>query len=118
MKSYPNKLVVTKFDPEHKRLSKSARDRSASRASPQRSQGTNLWVDRLPGNFTESQVMELFAAHEPVTVFMKKPPVHSATCSAYVSFSRQEQAGAAIDALNGTILPSAYFPLRIEPYQR
>ena len=104
MKSYPNKLVVTKFDPEHKRLSKSARERSVSK-TPQRIQGTNLWVDKLPGTFVDSDVMQLFAAHEPVTVFMKKQQMNNATCSAYVSFSRPEQAQAATDAFNGVILP-------------
>lgn len=51
MKSYPNRLTVTRYDTEHQKLTKSQRDLSRSRASPERQRFTNLYVDKLPYNF-------------------------------------------------------------------
>jgi len=56
MKQYPsNRLVVTPFDKEHKKLTKEERDNSKKRNH------TNLFVDKLPYAFAEQDVINMFS---------------------------------------------------------
>ena len=70
---------------------------------------TNLWVEKLPYAFQEKDVYELFSQYGTVaSVKVKKPQtnvrlqsINSMPCSAYVNFTYEEEAQAALTALNG-----------------
>ena len=55
MKKYPNRLQVTKYEKEHVKMTKTERDRSR-----QSTEFTNLYVEKLPYAFMESDVFNLF----------------------------------------------------------
>jgi len=51
MQKFPNRLHVTQFDQEHKRVSQTERERSK-----QRNPFTNLFIEKLPYAYQESDV--------------------------------------------------------------
>lgn len=55
MKKYPNKLQVASFDPEHVKLTKEEREKTRERTN-----FTNLYVEKLPFSYQEKDVLELF----------------------------------------------------------
>lgn len=123
MKKYPNRLMVTMFDSEYQKMSKSERERTRERPKPA---FTNLYVEKLPYAYTERDVVALFANYGVVKqVLLKKPhsnvllqDINSLPCSAYVNYQSEEQAAFAVQELNGKRLLPGANPLRIEPYQR
>ena len=89
MKKYPNRLQVTKYEKEHVKMTKTERERSR-----QSTEFTNLYVEKLPYAFKESDVFNLFSKYGTVLqVKLKKPEsnvkfqnINSLPCSAYVNF--------------------------------
>ena len=125
MKSYPNRLVCTKFDQDYIKLTKKERQASRAASMPAREKFTNLYVERLPYHFKEDDVMDLFQEFTPLTCIVKKPmtnvfladPNHL-PCSAYISFRTEQQAKMCIEKFNGQAVESGGNYLRLEPYQR
>lgn len=72
---------------------------------------TNLFVNRIPFNFNEEKIKELFSKYGPVrSIKLKKPNIGlneatalttTATCLAYVDFEQEADALKAIEGLNG-----------------
>jgi RNA recognition motif-containing protein len=69
MKRYPNRLSVTKYEAEHQKMTKAERDNSKAKT-----EFTNLYVEKLPYAFQETDVFNLFSKYGTVvTVKLKKP---------------------------------------------
>jgi len=69
MKKYPNRLNVSKYEKEHVKMTKTEREKSQ-----QRSEFTNLYVEKLPWAFKESDILNLFSKYGTVLqVKLKKP---------------------------------------------
>ena len=87
MKKYPNRLAVSKFNAQHQKITKEAR---AKENGP----FTNLYVEKLPVAFNESDVFNLFEKYGTVcSVKIKKPDtnvqfynINSLPCAAYVNY--------------------------------
>lgn len=121
MQKYPNRLAVSKFEIEHKKVSQAERERSK-----QRNPFTNLYVEKLPIVFQESDVFNLFSKFGTVkSIKLKKPTsnvqlsdINLHPCSAYVNMATEQEAKEAMDELNWKqILPGAN-PLKVDYYQR
>jgi RNA recognition motif-containing protein len=116
MNKYPNRLHVQPYDTEHHKMTQAEREKSRGRGAH-----TNLFVENLPPVFTESHVLNLFKRHGMVTsVKVKKPQLPGIFSESllipsqgYVNFKTEQEAKAAIEALNGkSVLPGSA-PLRI-----
>ena len=89
------------FDSDHQKLSKSERERTRERNKPSY---TNLYVEKLPYQYTERDVIALFSNFGVVKqVLLKKPMtnvplanISSLPCSAYVNFYTEDQAALAM----------------------
>ena len=121
MRKFPNRLMVTLYDGQHQKMTKAEREKTKERGP-----FTNLWVEKLPYAFQDKDVYELFSQYGTVSsVKVKKPQtnvrlqsINSMPCSAYVNFATEEQAKAAMTALNGKQILAGSNSLRIEFYQR
>lgn len=104
-------------------MSKSERERTRDRP---KTEFTNLYVEKLPYQYTQQDVVQLFSTYGVVKqVLLKKPQtnvplssINSLPCSAYVNFQTEDQAASAVQELNGKSILPGYNCLRIEPYQR
>lgn len=128
MEIFPShNLEVSMYDSDFKKQRQQLRAGTVSRERNPSQTGpsfTNLYVEKLPAQFEEKQVMNLFSDYGVIKqVKIKKPPTfyqnyNHNPCSAYVNFETHEQAMKALKALNGRqLLPGSNF-IRIEFYRK
>lgn len=104
MRKFPNRLIVSYYDGQHQKVPREEREKTREKGP-----FTNLWVEKLPYAFQDKDVYELFSQYGTVSsVKVKKPQtnvrlqsINSMPCSAYVNFATEDQAQAALNALNG-----------------